>query len=1113
MRRMSMYATIAVGMMSAAAFGQSRAFMDGAGNAGAGQPTTGNTAISMDPGTSREIEAWVVDADAGGPKMASYQLIFQCAGQAQGGATGSVDYLDNNPGMGGGDSVVIDTARGDWVFAGSLAITPPVYNETCNTNIFGVIYNTAIPVDDKDINATFGDAPTYMASFTIEASGDACGDHLYVWNIAENGGVPPLAALFAPGGTQWEGGDQPTEFQNLLISIGPDNDACSDATDLSGPQVVSQAFDTTCATVDGPQDCAAGADIWFSYTTAGACLGGFEYSVTNGDVAVYENGACVPGPGGECNGAPIVNAGGETYLIQVIGDGIQGNLDLRCAGCASNAECDDDNPCTTDTCNPDMTCSNTPNNNPCDDGDPCTLSDTCSGGSCQPGPVDDCNDFNPCTDDSCIAGTGCENTDINGATCAVDADCNTGTVEGASCDDGSCACTSGMVNALCLELRNPKEDDDTPQCPVDGADSNCPDGTHCIDGACVSQACYAPGSEVVVDLELFPTPEDTICGGQFFLNYATECLTLTNLETDPDGELGWSFVMVNQVSGGDIDLALGIAPAQQCCVDAGNPLCGGTRTGGTIARLTFQTTEGAEGDCKCDGVNFRVHNPPTGASGPKGAVDLGGCNDEANPSDTDAMRIQPDTFIVGGPAEDDIDTAADCGTFTKTITYPPFTVEDPCAEGTATPDCTVMFNPACFDSLDCGMGDLCNSDDDCGNGPCMANEAAQEIGFTGFCALGTCVDGVCDNAAVPPGVNLDDYLDCSDGCDFLPGETTIWCEYTNSCGNTEERHITIDNSGLNKLLVDVELSPSMVDGSAADPITRCIDFSLSACDAATFFACSSSSPTPGDLCFPQDMNACGGFPEMCVETPADSVDVSVNVVFGAPENIPGHGTACIEVPPANYDCLEATDPKHSLTSTCTVECNEDGMLYAQFKGSKASHPSCHWLVQGNLDGNPNIDIFDYTIVAGEYLNNYMSNDTLCKDPNNPPEGNNFNADFNGDKLVTLADWSFVVFNFFCASKDPCSVICDPAPQVGSPAAKRDKPRGQVTVRELFAIGLGDYAEAADVNNDGVVNLTDISLFFENVDDNDGDVESLKKHVKQLERSHRERDLPRAKRTR
>jgi len=44
-------------------------------------------------------------------------------------------------------------------------------------------------------------------------------------------------------------------------------------------------------------------------------------------------------------------------------------------------DCDDGDPCTTDTCR-DGICSHTNNTGPCDDGNPCTTNDTCSGGTC-----------------------------------------------------------------------------------------------------------------------------------------------------------------------------------------------------------------------------------------------------------------------------------------------------------------------------------------------------------------------------------------------------------------------------------------------------------------------------------------------------------------------------------------------------------------------------------------------------------------------------------------------------------------------------------------------------------------------------------------------------------
>lgn len=50
--------------------------------------------------------------------------------------------------------------------------------------------------------------------------------------------------------------------------------------------------------------------------------------------------------------------------------------------CTTNAECDDGNTCTDDSCDPGLGCQNTNNSNACDDGDACTNNDICAGGTC-----------------------------------------------------------------------------------------------------------------------------------------------------------------------------------------------------------------------------------------------------------------------------------------------------------------------------------------------------------------------------------------------------------------------------------------------------------------------------------------------------------------------------------------------------------------------------------------------------------------------------------------------------------------------------------------------------------------------------------------------------------
>jgi len=75
--------------------------------------------------------------------------------------------------------------------------------------------------------------------------------------------------------------------------------------------------------------------------------------------------------------------------------------------------CDDENICTDDSCNPLAGCQHVNNNSPCDDEDACTVNDTCSEGICVGSSLLDCDDLNICTNDSCDSETGCIHTNNN----------------------------------------------------------------------------------------------------------------------------------------------------------------------------------------------------------------------------------------------------------------------------------------------------------------------------------------------------------------------------------------------------------------------------------------------------------------------------------------------------------------------------------------------------------------------------------------------------------------------------------------------------------------------------------------------------------------------------
>lgn len=88
--------------------------------------------------------------------------------------------------------------------------------------------------------------------------------------------------------------------------------------------------------------------------------------------------------------------------------------------------CNDNNPCTTDLCDPETSgCTYENNNAACDDGNACTQADVCSEGTCN-GDVVVCDDANPCTLDQCNPSQGCVTISQNDIACDDGLECSTG---------------------------------------------------------------------------------------------------------------------------------------------------------------------------------------------------------------------------------------------------------------------------------------------------------------------------------------------------------------------------------------------------------------------------------------------------------------------------------------------------------------------------------------------------------------------------------------------------------------------------------------------------------------------------------------------------------------
>lgn len=149
-------------------------------------------------------------------------------------------------------------------------------------------------------------------------------------------------------------------------------------------------------------------------------------------------------------------------------------------------DCDDNQPCTVDSCDAFGNCIHTLTvGSACDDGKPCTVGETCAAsGECGAGIPRDCNDNNVCTDDTCHATLGCVYTPVpgtcsDGSVCTINDQCESGTCVGQAivCEDAN-LCTDNMCDAIdgCYYPPIERTCDDANPCTVDD---------QCVAGTCV----------------------------------------------------------------------------------------------------------------------------------------------------------------------------------------------------------------------------------------------------------------------------------------------------------------------------------------------------------------------------------------------------------------------------------------------------------------------------------------------------------------------------------------------------------------------------------------------------------------------------------------------------
>jgi hypothetical protein len=166
----------------------------------------------MEPDTTATVMVWAdVRGPAGDAQLESYQIVLEDNAAPLNGATGTVGYVDVNPHENGGDSLFIDKARSDWIFAGVPAAATPVYYGETQLGFFGVIYpnlSSAAIAPPEGIH--------YLASFDIQASADAMGEFTLHFVRETIPGFPrPWADLIHPYGYEYP----VEEWQPLTIFV------------------------------------------------------------------------------------------------------------------------------------------------------------------------------------------------------------------------------------------------------------------------------------------------------------------------------------------------------------------------------------------------------------------------------------------------------------------------------------------------------------------------------------------------------------------------------------------------------------------------------------------------------------------------------------------------------------------------------------------------------------------------------------------------------------------------------------------------------------------------------------------------------------------------------
>jgi hypothetical protein len=313
------------------------------------------------------------------------------------------------------------------------------------------------------------------------------------------------------------------EAENLTIECDDSsdctfNDTCAEGACVGTGYDCDDLLDCTADSCDGIGTC--GHEVLADWCVIDStCIGALEIQPEN------ECQACHPGTDNAAY-TPVLDEtgcddGSKCTDNDVCTTGV-------CAG--SQVVCDDAEVCTEDSCtNPEIGCQYEPVAGNCDDLSDCTDSDHCESGFCV-GTLIDCNDNNPCTGDSCLSDGGCQYENLTSGCddsnpCTENDTCTGGLCEGKQviCNDsnpctddvclpaeGGCQYTNNVLD--CDDGNTCTENDICSESICSGTPIDCNDDNPCTLDKCENGICLTEGT---------PDLEGTSCGD--YLNGAKIC--------------------------------------------------------------------------------------------------------------------------------------------------------------------------------------------------------------------------------------------------------------------------------------------------------------------------------------------------------------------------------------------------------------------------------------------------------------------------------------------------------------------------------------------------------------------------------------------------------------